>query len=87
MVYQGALNVDLFIKFLRRLIKDCTRKIFLFVDSLKGHVARKVTRWVQDHRDRIELFYLPAYCPKSNPDEYLNNAVKTTLREFSSAHL
>ena len=82
MVYQGALNVDLFLKFLRRLIKAARRKIFLVVDNLRVHVAKKVTRWVEDHRDRIELFYLPPYCPELNPDEYLNNTVKTDLRQL-----
>ncbi len=33
MLYDGALNVDRFIIFLRRLIKDAKQKVFLIIDS------------------------------------------------------
>jgi transposase len=81
MLYDGALNVDRFIAFLRRLIKDAEHKVFLIVDNLKVHHARRVQAWAQSHRHEIELFYLPAYAPEHNPDEYLNNDVKQTLRQ------
>ena len=55
--------------------------MFLIVDNLKVHHARKVKGWVQSHRHAIELFYLPAYAPEHNPDEYLNNDVKQKLRQ------
>jgi transposase len=80
MVYKGAMNVDLFIGFLRRLIKDSDRKVFLIVDNLRVHHARKVTQWVEKHKDQIELFFLPAYSPELNPDEYVNNDVKTNVK-------
>ena len=81
MLYDGALDVDRFLTFLRRLIKDAAQKVFLVVDNLKVHHARKVKAWVQSHRHEIELFYLPAYAPEHNPDEYLNNDVKQKLRQ------
>jgi transposase len=81
MLYQGALNADRFIAFLRRLIKDAKQKVFLVVDNLKVHHASKVKAWVQSHRHELELFYLPAYAPEHNPDEYLNNDLKQKLRQ------
>ena len=81
MLYDGALNVDRFLTFLRRLIKDAAQKVFLIVDNLKVHHAQKVKAWAADHRHAIELFYLPAYAPEHNPDEYLNNDVKQKLRQ------
>ncbi len=87
MLYDGALDVDRFITFLRRLIKDAEQKVFLVVDNLKVHHARKVKAWVQSHRHEIELFYLPAYAPEHNPDEYLNNHVKQRLRQKSQPEL
>ena len=81
MLYDGALDVDRFLTFLRRLIKDAAQKVFLVVDNLKVHHAKKVKAWVQSHRHQIELFYLPAYAPEHNPDEYLNNDVKQKLRQ------
>ena len=37
MLYEGALNADRFIDFLRRLTKDAGQKVFLIVDNLKVH--------------------------------------------------
>ena len=81
MLYEGALNVDRFIAFLRRLTKDATQKVFLIVDNLKVHHARRVKAWLASHAHEIELFYLPAYAPDHNPDEYLNNDLKQKLRQ------
>jgi transposase len=80
MLYDGGLNVDRFITFLRRLLKDVRQKVFLVVDNLKVHHAKKVRAWVHSHRHEIELFYLPAYAPEHNPDEYLNQDLKQQLR-------
>ena len=52
MLYDGALNVDRFLTFLRRLIKDARQKVFLIVDNLKVHHARKVKAWVESHATR-----------------------------------
>jgi transposase len=81
MIYQGGLNSDLFLKFLRRLIKDASRKVFLIVDNLRVHHAKKVQAWVSEHRDQIELFFLPAYSPEHNPDEYVNQDIKQQLKK------
>ena len=81
MLHDGALNADRFIAFLRRLIKDAGQKVFLIVDNLKVHHAKLVKDWVAAHRHEIELFYLPAYAPDHNPDEYLNNDLKQKLRQ------
>jgi transposase len=81
MLYEGALNADGFIAFLRRLTKDAGRKVVLIVDNLKVHKADKVQAWVESHAHEIELFYLPAYAPDHNPTEYLNNDLKQQLRQ------
>ena len=81
MFYEGALNAARFIAFLRRLSQDAGQKVFLIVDNLKVHHAAKVTTWVAAHAHEIELFYLPAYAPDHNPDEYLNNDLKQQLRQ------
>jgi hypothetical protein len=44
------------------------------------HHAKKVTAWLSDKKDKIELIFLPPYAPESNPDEYLNRDFKTALR-------
>jgi transposase len=81
MLYEGALDVERFLGFLRRLVKDARQKLFLIVDNLKVHHARKVEAWVASHAHEVELFYLPAYAPERDPDEYLNHALKQALRQ------
>jgi transposase len=81
MLYDGALDADRFIAFLRRLVRDAGRKVFLIVDNLKVHHAKKVAAWVASHLHEVELFYLPAYAPEHNPDEYLNRDLKQRLRQ------
>jgi transposase len=85
MLYEGALNADQFIAFLRRLIADAGRKVFLIVDNLKVHKAGKVQAWAESHAHEIELFHLPSYAPDHNPSEYLNNDLKQQLRRQPQA--
>lgn len=85
MGYEENFTAEVFIRFLRRLIEDTDAKVFLIVDNLRVHHARKVREWVAARRDRIELFYLPAYSPELNPDEYLNNDLKGGIRRMPPA--
>jgi transposase len=62
MLYRGALNADLFILFAERLIKDAPRKVYLIVDNLRVHRAKKVQVWQQKYRDKIKLFFPASLC-------------------------
>lgn len=79
MVYKGGMKTETFLTFLRRLVKDVKKKVFLIVDNLKVHHAIKVQEWLEEHKKEIELFFLPPYTPEHNPDEYLNQDVKVSL--------
>jgi transposase len=79
MIYSGALNVAIFLKFLQRLVRDATRKVILIVDNLRVHRAKVVMAWAVANKAKIELVFLPPYAPQHNPDEYLNNDVKQAL--------
>lgn len=76
MVYEQNMDADLFITFLERLIQSSKKKILLILDNLRVHHATIVKEWVEEHQKQIALFYLPAYSPDLNPDEYLNNDFK-----------
>src|SRR4051812_3307622 len=76
MTYQGALNAAVFLLFLGKLIAGASRKILLIADRLQAHKTPEVVAWVEAHKEQIEVFYLPAYCPEMNPVEYLNNDMK-----------
>lgn len=70
------LTPDKFIDFMRRLIADTKRKVFLIIDNLRTHHAKKVEQWLEKHKAEIEVFFLPPYAPEYNPDEYLNSDLK-----------
>jgi transposase len=86
MIYEGKMNAALFIVFLTRLIATATKKVFLIVDNLSVHDANAVDEWLADHKDKIEVFYLPKYAPERNPDEYLNCDVKCNINTDGMPH-
>jgi len=77
MVFKSRFNTPVMIEFLRRLIRSVNRKVFLIVDGHPVHRSRKLKRWLAERSEAPELFYLPAYSPELNPDELLNQDVKT----------
>ena len=85
MLFEGSMNADKFIVFLRQLTKSQKRKIFLILDNSRVHHAKIVKNWVNKHQDKIELFFLPAYAPDYNPDELLNNTLKIKLNNTTKA--
>jgi transposase len=76
MTYSGTLNAALFILFLKGLLTETTKKIYVITDHLSAHDCNEVWDWVDQHADRIDLFLLPRRSPELNPDEYLNNDLK-----------
>ena len=81
MFFEGSFNAEVFLTFIKRLVGGSKRKIYLIVDNLRSHHAIIVSKWVNEHKDRIELFFLPPYCPEYNPDEYLNGNLKRELEK------
>jgi len=66
MVYKKKFNADVFIEFLRRLIKQNERKAFLIVDGHPVHRSKKVKRWLNKKERQIRMFFLPSYSPEQN---------------------
>lgn len=85
MFYDGTMNAERLIEFLRRLIRASGRKVFLILDNLRVHHAKKVRAWIAKRKDEIEIHYLPSYSPDLNPDEYLNCDLKGELSRRPSS--
>ena len=77
MVFKRRFRADVLLGFLKRLVRQVRRKVFLILDRHPVHRARKVQGWLEENTHRIRLFYLPSYSPELNPDEMLNQDVKT----------
>lgn len=84
MIYSGSMNAERMIEFMVQLIKNKEKKVFLILDNLRTHHSKKVKEWVEENKDRIEVFYLPSYSPEKNPDEYLNCDLKYGMSEKPS---
>ena len=84
-IFDGALNANILIDFLRRLIKGASKKLFLILDNLRVHHAKPVKDWLAEHADAIEVFYLPSYSPELNPDEMANADIKQAVTTLAPA--
>ncbi|KMP11013.1 transposase [Candidatus Nitromaritima sp. SCGC AAA799-A02] len=77
MVFKKRFRGDVFLDFLKRLIRQAKRKVFLIVDGHPVHRAVKIKQWIQKNAHGIRLYFLPGYSPELNPDEVLNQDVKS----------
>lgn len=77
MVFEGTFTNTTFIEFMKRMIKQAARKIYLIVDGHPVHRSVAVRKFAADNAKRLRLIRLPGYCPELNPDELLNQDVKT----------
>jgi len=63
MSYKGGMNVKLFKIFLKRLIKDSDKKIFLILDNLRVHHAKAVREFEKENSSKLELFFPAGILP------------------------
>jgi transposase len=55
------------------------RKIRLVCDNGRFHSTKAVQQWLAEHRDQIEVFWLPPYSPSLNLIERLWGHLKRTI--------
>ena len=77
------MNQQRLLQFIDRLVQTSNRKGFLILNNLKVHHGKKAAIWLDRYQEKIELFFLPPYAPESNPDEYLNYALKLSVHSGS----
>ena len=84
-LYKKNMDFDKLIDFMRRLVYDSAKKVFLILDNLRVHHSKKVQEWLEKHKDKIEVFFLPPYAPEYNPDELVNSDLKRSVGSKASA--
>jgi len=77
MVFKERFRADVFVEFLRRLVRQVGRYLFLIIDQHPVHISGKVKKWLKKHEQHLRVVYLPGYSPELNPDEHLNQDVKS----------
>lgn len=72
LIFDGF-DSDTFIYYLNWLIKEnrTKKKLVLIVDNSSTHKSLKVKEFLENHKDHIELIFLPPYSPDLNPIERL----------------
>jgi transposase len=86
MLYKDNMNANKLIDFMQRLVKDTQKKVILILDNLRVHHSKKVTAWLEKHKNEIEIYYLPSYAPEYNPDELLNSDLKRGIGKLPCPH-
>ena len=81
-VFNGSFTQSVMIDFLDRLIRDAKRKVIVIADGHPAHKGRRVKEWLIMHASQCEVVLLPGYAPELNPDELLNQDLKSNV--FSS---
>jgi len=69
MTYAGTMNTEVFIRFLKRLLHDHDRPVYLVLDNHPVHKSKAVREFVESQEGRLELHFLPPYSPELNPVE------------------
>jgi transposase len=82
MVFEDNFTSKKCIEFLGRMVRQIGQKVFLILDNHRVHHSKKVKAYVAKHKDKLELFYLPPYCPDMNPQELVNQDVKANSNNF-----
>jgi len=76
MATEETVTSSVFIQFLKSLLHNATRPVFLIVDNHSVHRSAEVREFVKSTKGRLRLFYLPPYSPELNPDEHVWNYLK-----------
>ncbi|MHB8753143.1 MAG: IS630 family transposase [Aggregatilineales bacterium] len=75
---EGKLNASTYIQFLKTVLAQTTRPLFLVQDGAPYHRAKDVTDFIRNNSHRLTVTHLPSYSPDYNPIEYLWRATKRT---------
>jgi transposase len=76
--YAGALNGEMFVELLQRLMYRRKKPVRLVVDGLPAHKKAVVKHYVTSTRGKLTLHFLPGYAPELNPDELVWSHAKRT---------
>ncbi|MGH8459327.1 MAG: IS630 family transposase [Nevskiales bacterium] len=76
-VFEGKFHAGLFVDFMKRLLQQAPGKIYLIVDGHPVHRSALAKNFVAANDSCLRLIRMPGYCPELNPDELLNQDVKT----------
>ena len=79
MLMEKGFNSEVFKTFLQQMIKYSKKKIFFITDNHPTHKTIKLNEWLKENKNKIEVLFIPPYSPELNPQEYVNQDLKTNI--------
>lgn len=76
MIVEESFTSEVFCRFLKRLLVNAARPVFLIVDNHPVHRSKEVLDFAKKTKGKLRLFFLPPYSPELNPDEHVWNYLK-----------
>jgi len=83
MLFEGTCTADVFIVFLKRLLRNNRSPVTLIVDGHPTHKTKAVRHFIASSNGMLKLYFLPPYSPELNPDEQVWNNAKHFLKRKS----
>ena len=75
-ITEGRVNGEVFIEFLKILLKESKGHVHLILDNAPYHKSKKVLRFMESVKKHLTVHFLPAYSPDFNPIEGLWKMIK-----------
>jgi transposase len=75
-VKDETIDSNVYIGFLKQLLRGRTNPLILLVDRVSFHKSKKVIKFVRSHRKELRIYFLPKYSPELNPDEQVWEDIK-----------
>lgn len=79
MLMEKGFNSEVFKIFLQQMIKYNKKKVFFITDNHPAHKTIKLNEWLEENKEKIEVLFIPPYSPELNPQEYVNQDLKTNI--------
>jgi transposase len=76
MIVHGSVSSDQICDFIRRLMHNAQKPVFVIWDGHPTHKSKIVQECINSFEGRLEVYTLPSYSPELNPAEQIWNNVK-----------
>lgn len=77
--HKRAVNFIAFLKHLLRRVAEVGQRVLLILDGYGIHTAKLVERFVEAMQGRLQLLWLPRYCPNDNPQERIWSSLQRAV--------
>lgn len=75
-VYEGSIESKRVKRFLTHLMRHILRHLIVIWDNAPHHRSKEVKKFLEKHKKRMTVEYLPPYAKELNPDEFFWSQIK-----------